>query len=192
MSTPRYSARHGALQESSQYCELGPQRMSLSATLSAAESTLLENARYRRHRSEYRRCRIQKHGRRRHVAGGGRATVELVAGCSNRSPDRVAFRSGPLLPESATVVPRRLRVLAGTIEVLLGQYHRLLPTWASSRLSRLKRSLGLLWPRLLEFLIRLRLSFRDSRRSARRLRGLCRRNQERRLVGRLWFGWICR
>jgi polysaccharide pyruvyl transferase WcaK-like protein len=45
--------------------------------------------------------------------------------------------------------------------VLLGRYHQFLPKWASLRLSGLKRSVGLQWPRLLELLIRLRLSLRD-------------------------------
>jgi polysaccharide pyruvyl transferase WcaK-like protein len=46
--------------------------------------------------------------------------------------------------------------------ILLGRYHRFLPTWASLRLSRFKRSVGLHWPTVLELLIRLRLSLRDS------------------------------
>lgn len=45
--------------------------------------------------------------------------------------------------------------------VLLGRYHRFLPRWVSGRLSALKRSVGLRWPRLLEGLIRLRLDLRD-------------------------------
>jgi polysaccharide pyruvyl transferase WcaK-like protein len=46
-------------------------------------------------------------------------------------------------------------------QVLLGQYHRFLPKWASLRLSALKRSVGLRWPRLLEFFVLLRLRLRD-------------------------------
>jgi len=45
--------------------------------------------------------------------------------------------------------------------ILLGRYHRYLPKLASVRVSTLKRAVGLHWPRLLELLIRLRLSFRD-------------------------------
>jgi polysaccharide pyruvyl transferase WcaK-like protein len=45
--------------------------------------------------------------------------------------------------------------------ILLGRYHRFLPKWASTRLSDFKRALRLGCPSLLEFLIRLRLSFRD-------------------------------
>jgi colanic acid/amylovoran biosynthesis protein len=45
--------------------------------------------------------------------------------------------------------------------ILLGRYHQFLPKWASIRLSALKRIIGLQWPALLEFLIHLRLSFRD-------------------------------
>ena len=45
--------------------------------------------------------------------------------------------------------------------VILGRYHQFLPERASLRLSGLKRSFGLHWPRLLELMIRLRLGLRD-------------------------------
>jgi polysaccharide pyruvyl transferase WcaK-like protein len=45
--------------------------------------------------------------------------------------------------------------------MVLGRYHQFLPRWASARLSDLKRAIRLHCPALLEFLIRLRLSFRD-------------------------------
>ncbi|MGA7566183.1 MAG: polysaccharide pyruvyl transferase family protein, partial [Terriglobales bacterium] len=45
--------------------------------------------------------------------------------------------------------------------VLLGRYHQFLPKWASAQLIASKRTLGLRWPALLEYFIRLRLSFRD-------------------------------
>lgn len=47
--------------------------------------------------------------------------------------------------------------------VLLGRYHKLLPTWASSQLTALKRTVGGYWPALLRLLIRLRLNFRDGK-----------------------------
>jgi polysaccharide pyruvyl transferase WcaK-like protein len=45
--------------------------------------------------------------------------------------------------------------------ILLGRYHRFLPKWVSTRLSDLKRTIRLQRPSFLEFLIQLRLSFRD-------------------------------
>jgi polysaccharide pyruvyl transferase WcaK-like protein len=45
--------------------------------------------------------------------------------------------------------------------ILPGRYQPLLPTWASRRLSVVKRAIGLRWPSLLEFLIRRRLSFQN-------------------------------
>jgi polysaccharide pyruvyl transferase WcaK-like protein len=48
--------------------------------------------------------------------------------------------------------------------VILGRYHHFLPAWASVRLSSLKRGLALKWPRLLELIIRLRLSIREGNR----------------------------
>jgi colanic acid/amylovoran biosynthesis protein len=45
--------------------------------------------------------------------------------------------------------------------VLLGRYHQFLPKWASVRLSVLKHTLGLRWPKTLQLLIRLRLGIRD-------------------------------
>jgi hypothetical protein len=44
--------------------------------------------------------------------------------------------------------------------ILLGQFHQLLPKWASVRLSALRRAIGLKFPTLIEFLIRVRLSLR--------------------------------
>jgi polysaccharide pyruvyl transferase WcaK-like protein len=45
--------------------------------------------------------------------------------------------------------------------ILLGRYHQFLPRWASTQLSGLKRTIRLQYPSFLEFLIQLRLSFRD-------------------------------
>jgi polysaccharide pyruvyl transferase WcaK-like protein len=45
--------------------------------------------------------------------------------------------------------------------VLLGRYHQFLPKWTSVRLSAWKKKIGLRWPSLLEFLILLRMRFRQ-------------------------------
>lgn len=45
--------------------------------------------------------------------------------------------------------------------VLLGRFHELLPAWCSRGLSRIKRSIGLRWPKVLKLLIELRLAIRD-------------------------------
>lgn len=44
--------------------------------------------------------------------------------------------------------------------VFLGRYHQVLPKWFSLRLNRLRASVELNWPRLLEFLVRLRMGLR--------------------------------
>jgi polysaccharide pyruvyl transferase WcaK-like protein len=46
--------------------------------------------------------------------------------------------------------------------ILLGRYHQFLPSWVSVRLSASKRAIGLRWPRVLEFLINLRLRLFDA------------------------------
>ncbi len=61
----------------------------------------------------------------------------------------------------AKALPRAGCALRVENRVLLGRFHRFLPKWASTQLSDLKRSVGLLWPGLIELLIRLRLSIRD-------------------------------
>ncbi len=61
----------------------------------------------------------------------------------------------------ATPVPRAGCTCWVGDRIFLGRYHEFLPKWASIRLSKLKRAIGLRWPALLEFLINLRLRFRD-------------------------------
>jgi polysaccharide pyruvyl transferase WcaK-like protein len=62
----------------------------------------------------------------------------------------------------AKPLPRAGSVCWVANRVLLGQYHRFLPRWVSMRLSVLKNLVRQRWPRLLERLIHLRLSLRDS------------------------------
>lgn len=61
----------------------------------------------------------------------------------------------------ATALPRAGCTCWVGDRILLGRYHQFLPKGASIRLSALKRAVGLRWPALLEFLIRLRLGLRD-------------------------------
>jgi polysaccharide pyruvyl transferase WcaK-like protein len=45
--------------------------------------------------------------------------------------------------------------------ILLGRYHRRLPKWISTRLSAAKRTIGVRWPTIVEWLTLLKLRFRD-------------------------------
>jgi polysaccharide pyruvyl transferase WcaK-like protein len=80
------------------------------------------------------------------------ASIEVLT----ESPDNLAIYCPGARP-----VSRVGRDLWLTDNFLLGQYHKFLPKWISSRSSELRRALWLRWPAILKLMVRLRLSLRD-------------------------------